>query len=181
MVKFYKNGIKRIIFGSFRNKISNGECVVIGVTLKCHCYHFFITPIDAKTHDLDETIKIDVEKSENQIKTPNFTIRSISSLNEAIETIKNDKNTAIYQINDKLTSLDGEIFSKLKDFLENQQVVAFQSSIDGKFFVIWKLDELHVLHVLDDIKRDDLDELCRFIVGFMVECLDQNHVGELKL
>jgi hypothetical protein len=155
-----------MILSSFRNKISNDECVV--------------SPVDVKIFELNEICKIDVEKSENQETTTNLITRTVPSIVKAIETIKIEKNTAIYRIDEKLASLDGEMLSVLNEFLENQQVVAFHSSIDGKFFVIWKLDELHVLPVLDYINRDDLDELCPFIVEFMVKSLSQKHAGESK-
>jgi hypothetical protein len=105
-----------------------------------------------------------------------FTTKDVPSKDTASVVIEIE--TTIYQIDEQLTPLDRETLAQLKEFLVNLQVVAFQSSIDGKFFVIWKLDELHVLPVLDDIKRDDLDELCRFIVEFMVESLGHNHAGE---
>jgi hypothetical protein len=106
--------------------------------------------------------------------------REAKSSEEALETIGDEESALIIAISEKLQPLNDEKISKLSEILREQQVIALQSSLDGKFLITWKLKELHILRMFDEVKREDLAALCRFIVQFIAESLSANHAGKCE-
>ncbi|KAG5672151.1 hypothetical protein PVAND_002304 [Polypedilum vanderplanki] len=60
----------------------------------------------------------------------------------------------------------------------NATIIAFQSTIDGKFCVFWKFNyQYFVLNVTDNIEKDNLDNLLHFTINFLIKSLDEDHSG----
>jgi hypothetical protein len=113
-------------------------------------------------------------------KSQNLITREVKSSEEALEIINHEESAIIITTSEKLQPLNDEKITKLKEILREQQVLALQSSLDGKFFITWKLQELHILQMFDEVKREDLVTLCGFIVQFIADSLSANHAGKCE-
>jgi hypothetical protein len=83
----------------------------------------------------------------------------------------------IATVKDRLPQVNPEFWSVFYKIPSKTFVVAFQSRLNGKFLVVWKLEKIFTLHVLDNIRQEQLVDLCAF-VDFLAESLKQNHAGE---
>ncbi|KAG5667400.1 hypothetical protein PVAND_015381 [Polypedilum vanderplanki] len=118
----------------------------------------------------------------------NFLIQNVPSRDEAIEIVKNYSNdtnqndpiSIIFKIDEVLKPFDEENLRKFSEIPKKSNVIAFQSTYDGKFCVVWKHNEIFALNVLDDLRYDDLVDLCKFVVKFISKCLKENHSGIKK-
>ncbi|KAG5668400.1 hypothetical protein PVAND_016340 [Polypedilum vanderplanki] len=111
---------------------------------------------------------------------PVITIENFTSKEELLNKITNEQfkshKNLIFQIEESLNQND--IFIDLNNDLETHHVFAFQSITDGKFSMLWRFkNEIFGLKMFDDINKEDLEELCKFIVEFLAKCLEQNHSG----
>ncbi|KAG5668399.1 hypothetical protein PVAND_016339 [Polypedilum vanderplanki] len=122
-------------------------------------------------HEKD-AIKIQIELNES----PKIVTTKEETIIDTIEKQQKDQKSLIIQIEEKLNF--NENFIDLGKFLKNDQIIAIQSVNDGKFFINWKFqNEIFGLKIFDDINKEDLEELCKFIVEFLAKCLEQNHSG----
>jgi hypothetical protein len=86
--------------------------------------------------------------------------------------------SVIVNVKDKLPRVDDQFMAKVREISARKFVIAFQSASNGKFLVVWKLVEIFILNVLDNMKQVQLFDLCDFIVDFLSGGLNQNHAGE---
>jgi hypothetical protein len=86
--------------------------------------------------------------------------------------------SVVVNVKDKLPRVDDKFRGKIQEISSEKFVIAFQSASNGKFFVVWRLEEIFVLKVLDNMKQKQLFELCDYIVYFLTVNLMENHAGE---
>jgi hypothetical protein len=116
-------------------------------------------------------VSIDLKEVQHEVLK-----KSVSSFEKAVEDVTVATSPLIIGIDKDFSSSNDINLNKLEQI---PSITAFQSSINGKFIIIWRLnDETFRLNLFDDINREDLFILCEFIVAFLGKCLDDSHTGE---
>ncbi|KAG5666759.1 hypothetical protein PVAND_014769 [Polypedilum vanderplanki] len=123
------------------------------------------------------------ENQNNENQLPLLTvddINSFSTMQNAINFIENENNNSnfILKIEENLREIWQYDLEELKPNLFDHQIVAIQSNSDGKFCIIWKFDEeIFILYILDNITKENLKNLCKFLFDFLQKTLTENRSG----
>lgn len=110
---------------------------------------------------------------------------NVFNLIDDVTQTDNDDNDVLMQIctiEESFQSFTSFELQKITQIKTKKFVIAIQSKIDKKFFIVWKLTELYMLKVLDKgLKYEALEILCQFAVEFLEKCLKNNHSGEFSV
>jgi ankyrin repeat protein len=125
----------------------------------------------------DKFVKLKVKLlNDNAVdSSPSFEKQVFEMLTNSDAEIK----VQMIRIEELLRPFDAEKIEEHKKALQDGYIVTHQSNVDEKFSILWKQNgQVFVLNMFDNIKKEYLSDLCKFIVEFINKCLDEDHCGK---